>query len=325
MARRNNNKLTVAQRNLRYDNKALFPAGTFITDTWLDCAQGLSIVNRKLFSQEHCYSIKNISASFTPSPLYDRVVLQCITAGNTWSVHNAWTKAKALHTEMQDNVLDDMPSIEGKWAEFKVYLDSNQKAAGPYANPTPLDADGVNFLAGEWNHSTFVMPQHDVDPATGLPLVATELTGHLCGPDTADGRGLIKAYAESRATVQPNAPAVPATVEDSFYNLLTDSGSQEPELAAVIIDENDQPPYHETDYPGGGTNGPTGQLMVTEVMNEHMPNLNTGPFLAECGLIHVRAIAYLAGDPVAVPIRVVLNVELEEGHYKGVAATPMGQ
>lgn len=324
MARRNNNKLTVAQRKLRYDNKA-FPVGTFSTEVWLDLARGMSIVNRKLFSQEHCYNIKNISASFTPSPLYDRVVVQCVTAGNTWSVHNAWTKAKALHSEMQELVLDDMPSIEGKWSEFKVYLDSVQRSAGLFANPTPLDADVSYFLPGEWEYSTFVMPQHDVDPATGLPLPALEFTGHLVGPDTADGRGLVKAYAESRATVQPNAPAVPATVEDSFYNLLTDSGSQEPELAAVIIDENDEPPYHETDYPGGGTNGPSGQVMITEIMNEHMPNLNTGPFLAECGLVHVRLNAYLGDAPVALPIRVILTVELEEGSYKGIDALPMGQ
>ena len=40
----------------------------------------------------------------------------------------------------------------------------------------------------------------------------------------------------------------------SFFNLLTDSGSQEPELADVIEDENDEPPYDQDEYPGGGVN-----------------------------------------------------------------------
>ncbi|AXH77087.1 MAG: hypothetical protein [Cressdnaviricota sp.] len=325
MARRNNNKLTKVQNVVRFKNDAFVG---YHDNMYIDSGLALSTVNRKLFSQERQYFIKNITANFTPNPLYDRIVFQCSTAGDTWSVQNAWTKAKALHTQMQDLVLDDMPSIEGKWSEFKVFLDQSHTVATLFATKViPIDPDGNYFLAGEWDYSTFVMPQHDVDPATGLPLAASELTSHLVGDDTVASRGLVKAYAESRATVQPNAPAVPTTVEDSFYNLLSDSGSQEPELAAVIIEENDQPPYHPTDYPGGATNGPSGQMMVSCVLNEHMPNLNTGPFTAECGLIHINIQAYLGDVPAIMPEGTPLRftIEYEEGNYKGLHALPMGQ
>ncbi|AXH78295.1 MAG: hypothetical protein [Circular genetic element sp.] len=328
MARRNNNKLTKVQRKLRYQNALV--DGSVSDDVYIDVARGLSTVNRKLFSSEHQYEIANIQATFTPSSYYDRIVVQCVTAGDTWTVHNAWVKAKALHSEMQDLVLDDMPSIKGKWAEFKTYLDSAQTIS-PY-NLTPIDVDSNPYLLGEWNYSQFVMPQHDVDTTTGEPLPAFVNLSHLVGPDalltpTLGTKGLVLAYAESRSTVQGNAPAVPAGVEDSFYNLLTDSGSQEPELAAVIIDENDQPPYDQDEYVGGVLNAPSGQLVVNTVINEHSPNLNTGPFSAQCGLIRLRVLAYLNDAPVSgafIP-NLKLLISLKKGDYKGVNAIPMGQ
>nr|APC94135.1 hypothetical protein [uncultured marine virus] len=322
MPGRNNNKLTKVQSKLRYQTE--LAGGAIGSDVYIDVAQGLTTVNRKLFSSEHQYTIKNITAVYPPSALYDRVIVQCITAGDTWSVHNAWTKAKALHAEMQNLVLDDMPSIEGKWAEFKVLLD-DAHVLSPY-KLTPIDVDAAAYQLGEWSYSTFVMPQHDVDPATGEPLAAEQFTGHLVGPDSVPGasKGLVLAYAESRATVQGNAPAVLPGVQDSFYNLLSDSGSQEPELAAVIIDENDQPPYSRLEYVGAALNAPSGQLVSNKQMNVYESNLNTGMFAAQCGLIRVRIHAYLGGDPVAVP-NIRLLIDVKKGQYKGVDAIPMGQ
>ena len=64
------------------------------------------------------------------------------------------------------------------------------------------------------------------------------------------------AYADSRAAVNPDQPNVPAGMATSFFNLLTDSGSQEPELATVIEQEGDNPPYDLLNYPGGSANTP---------------------------------------------------------------------
>jgi hypothetical protein len=106
------------------------------------------------------------------------------------------------------------------------------------------------------------MPQHDVDPATGEPLPALSRTAVLIGdnsasyPASGSRVSLAQSYMESRATVQPVDPNVPAAMSTSFFNLLTDSGSQEPELADIIEDENDQPPYATDDYPGTTNNAP---------------------------------------------------------------------
>jgi len=309
---------TKVQNTLRYIT------GIGHSDVYLDLASALSKTNRKLFSQEYCYNVKNIRFRMPDLAGFDSIQIQAITAGETWAVHNAWTKGKALHTQMQNLVLEDNPSIKGKWAEFKVYLDPLHPAAGSRMLQ-PVDANGTLVMNGEWNYSTFVMPQHEVDPATGLPLPADEVTSHLIGDDTPGfSMGLVKAYAQSRATVQPSAPAVPASMANSFFNLLTDSGSQEPELATVIEGENDQPPYHESSYPGGASNANAGWTQSLQVVNDNSPNGNLGSFAAPCGLVHLRIQAFLNGESVSPPI-IAFEVVMSKGSYKGLSAEKMGQ
>ena len=160
-------------------------------------------------------------------------------------------------------MLEDNPSVEGKWNDFKVFMDAahfsgGSTDAGPDLNLLPRDSGGNAISTGEWNMSTFVRPQHEVDPNTGLPEAADEFVGHMMGADvgslapgsTLNSAGIIQGYEDTRALVIP-APDVPAEMSDSWMTILTDDGSQEPELAEVIEGENDNPPYDRTDYVGG--------------------------------------------------------------------------
>jgi hypothetical protein len=322
--------ITKAQRTLAFS----IPSGTGQLH-YIDSGQSLSMVNRKLFSQKKVYGIEKIEFYFTPSTdvapavPYESVHLAVYSAGDTWSVHNAWTKGHALHTEMQDLVLADNPSIKGTWAEYKVFLDGAHRnavlGAAPVGNLTPL-----GYLPGEWNYSTFVMPQHEIDLATGDPKPADETTVHLLGPNIGvpgsfASAGLVEAYSLSRATVHPEDPAVPAGMADSFFNLLTDSGSQEPELALVIEGENDQPPYDQLSYPGGAVNQPIPVLNSVDVANSASPNGIVDGFIAQCGLIQVATAAYTAAGELVPSPNVVIMVTYAPGMYKGVAAIDMGQ
>jgi len=329
--------ITKAQRDLAF---VYTQADHLQGKAYIDTGQSLSIVNRKLFSQKKVYGIESIQYSFVPTytgvePDIDLLVCSVKTAGDTWSVHNAWVKGHALHTEMQALVLADNPSIKGKWAEFKVFLVSAHRnvviGAAPPGNLVPVDGDGAFVLQGEWDYSTFVMPQHDVDPVTGEPLVADETTAHLLGPNllnAGDGTfmsaGLVEAYALSRATVQPEDPAVPPGMSTSFFNLLTDSGSQEPELAFVIEGENDEPPYDQLSYPGGGANAPVPWITKFDVANVNQPNGMIDGFLAQCGIIEIEFGGYKNGNSVAIP-NIVVKLSVAPGMYKGVAAIDMGQ
>lgn len=296
---------------------------------YLDIAQQLSRTNRKLFSQQYVYGIEDVAFTFTPSPAYDAVRVTLSTAGDTYSVHNAWVKGKALWDQMNELVLDDNPSVAGTWSDYKVFLDNTHRIlVGAGDNLDAVTSEGIATLPGEWDYSVYVLPQHEVD-AAGNPKIADETFAHLLGANSGVygayvSIGLVKAYAMSRATVQPESPNIPVGFETSFFNLLTDSGSQEPELAGVIEDANDEPPYSATDYPGADINSIDPWVTSFAAATSMVPNGRLTGFLAQCGLVKVEVRAYLNGAIVEAP-DVTMTFAIAPGMYRGVAAIPMGQ
>lgn len=294
--------------------------------SYIDTARELSKVNRRLYSQARMYAYQGLTFIWKQSAAgLATIELTVRTAGNTWMVHNAHVKGEALWHQMQELVLEDNPSVAGKWHDFKLRICSEQVTARELV---AKDGQGVDYLPGEWNLSTYVMPQHEVDPATGLPLAAEEFTVNLIGDDTPGTRSLLKAYQESRSTVQAPSPNVPAGMSGSFFNLLTDSGSQEPELADVIEDENDFPPYDMDDYPGGDTNAENPVSVAYAAISAQEVDGRVGPFIAPCGILEIDIQGYdVAGSPIATEQMPIIDILLHvaPGMYKGVAAVPMGQ
>jgi hypothetical protein len=295
--------------------------------SFIDTAKELSKVNRRGYSQARMYAYQGLTfiwRTVAPGALAT-LELSVRTAGNTWVVQNSHVKGEALWHQMQALVLDDNPSIRGKWHDFKVRLSTQQIAARVL---NVKDGAGVDYKVGEWEFSHYVMPQHEVDPATGLPLVADEFTTCLIGPDSATIRSLSVAYEQSRATVQSPMPNVPAGMSTSFFNLLTDSGSQEPELADQIEDENDEPPYDLDEYPGGATNANVPCTVGYAAISAQEVDGRIGGFVAPCGLLEieikgfdVNGVAIATADMPAIDI--LLHVA--PGMYKGTASVPMGQ
>lgn len=310
------------------------PAEAGISHLWyVDTARALSRVNRRGYSQSRMYAYQGLTFiwksenSASPPALTDLAVIEVkvATAGNTWVVHNAHVKGHALWNQMNDLVLEDNPSIQGKWADFKIQLSDSVSGIRTL---DVLDGAGNVYKEGEWDSSKFVMPQHVVDPVTGQPMPAEEFTAVMIGADTASKRSLVQAYQESRSTVQEFDPNVPAGLSTSFFNLLTDSGSQEPELADVIEAANDRPPYDVDEYPGSTTNADVACVVGYGAISPQEVDGHIGGFVAPCGLVEfqIRGFKY-NGDEVAsadMPaIEILLHVA--PGMYKGVASVPMGQ
>lgn len=289
------------------------------TNQYIDVFRDLSRVNRRHYHQNRMLAIEGITFVYPDaanSGTYPIFTLKAHSAGNSWVVQNAHVKGEALWHQMNELVLEDNPSIQGKWSGYKVRMDDHQ--ATDNANVLdPLDGDNAAYLAGEWEYSTYVMPQHVVDPVTGQPLPAEERTAHLVGADFGTRIGLVQAYSDSRATVQPIDPSVPAGMSTSFFNLLTDSGSQEPELADVIEDANDEPPYDQDAYPGGSTNADCTVLHCQASVSSFSPDGRLPGMLLPCGLLHLN------GTIIDDDVMVIVHVA--PGMYKGVAAIPMGQ
>jgi hypothetical protein len=307
-------------------------AGQGDSRSYIDTAKELSKINRRMYSQSRMYGYQGLTFIWKSQVAVGVQQLSSIevtvaTAGNTWIVHNAHVKGHALWNQMQDLVLDDNPSVKGKWHDFKIVLvDSHDQTRQLDA----LDGAFNPYADGEWNYSTYVMPQHEVDPVTGEPLPAVDFEATLIGPDlgVAGKRSLVKAYQDSRATVFADAPNVPAAFTDSFFNLLTDSGSQEPELATVIETENDNPPYPIDDYPGAETQAPEPVVVQYGAISASEVDGRVGGFVAPCGLLEITIKGYDqngAEFPRESMPFVDLLLHVAPGTYKGVAAIPMGQ
>jgi len=337
--RRKSTKMQPAITDLQFTFEADTALGS---SRYVDTARELSKINRRLYSQSRMYGFQGLTFIWraTGTAVTDLATLEVkiSTAGNSWVVQNAHTKGKALWNEMQDLVLDDNPSVKGRWHDYKVKLDYLM-TTGRLMNVT--DVDGTAIKPGEWDYATYVMPEHDVDPVTGLPLDADEYAPTLIGIDTSvartppatgftGNRCLVTAYEQSRATVQPTDPNVPAGLSTSFFNLLTDSGSQEPELADVIEDENNTPPYDDDEYVGSDTNGVNGCIVGYGAISAAEVDGRIGAFVAPCGLMEIHVTGY-DGNGVEITdldtkmpdIDIILHVA--PGMYKGVASVPMGQ
>ena len=171
-------KMQPAQTDLSF----LIPAGggsTTDSRSYIDTAKGLSKVNRRGYSQSRMYAYQGLTFIWSAAGAMSTIEVTVRTAGNTWSVHNAHVKGHALWNQMQDLVLEDNPSVKGKWHDFKILL-SDQHVQTRQLEV--LDGAGVAYKGGEWNYSTYLMPQHDVDPVSGLPLAALEKDATLVGP-----------------------------------------------------------------------------------------------------------------------------------------------
>jgi hypothetical protein len=300
------------------------PAGQ--TSSFIDTQLALSMVNRRLYDQGRLVAYQGLTFIWRQNvaAAIASIEIKVRAAPNTWVVQNAFVKGKALWHEMQDLVLEDNPSVKGKWHDFKIRLDGGHSDA---LSLTVQDGDGndVTFANGEWNQSTYVMPQHEVDPATGLPLPAEELTAVLVGPDTATKRSLVKAYEESRSTVQSPMPNMPAGLAGSFFSLLTDTGSQEPELADVIEGENENPPYDRDNYPGGASNSASPFTVGYAAISPSEVDGRVGPFVAPCGLLQIDVAAFDATGAAADAPALDIILHVAPGMYKGTASVPMGQ
>ncbi len=290
-------------------------AGTASNVKYIDLAQCLSFVNRRLYAQGYDYHVSRVSYINGSGG-----ALNLMTLPDTWVTANAWVKAKALWKSMQNRVLKDNPSVKGKWADFKVYFDEahfngGTASSGPNDNILPVDGDNNAINVGEWNMSTLVLPEHDVDPATGVVLAADEFEVHMLGDDVGgplpanlNSGAIIKMYQDTRAR-QQQEPLVPADMPNSWGTQLTDSGSQDPELAAIIDAENDLPPYDNDDYVGADNNfngGVAQSLMVTTTTLAIDKDIG---FKVPLGLIKVVHVSQGDGN---------LMLHLTPGSHKGV-------
>nr|AGA18311.1 hypothetical protein [uncultured marine virus] len=309
-------KIQRAELTLLYDLSGL-DAGD---EGYIDLAESLSMLNRKLFEQGRLYHISSIETVLsTPNAQGvnqgDFCNIGVARAPNTWVTANAWYKALKTWQAMRAEVLDKNPSLQSKWDDFKVYLNNDHFDAGQTNNLTPAFSK-----EGEWNMATMTLPDWSVGDT------AKEFEVGLCDDDVGSvpaGNltygGIIYNYQESRARVSGGQPDVPANASLSWGIRLLDMGGQESELTDQIIGENDYPPYDLDEYPGTSANEPLTLMGMVTANAYNLEQSRPGGYVP-CGVLKVN----LSDDsqPLMGP---GLVIRMTPGTYKGVHAPTMRQ
>ncbi len=286
---------------------------------YLDIAADLSRVNRRAYRQGMQYAIGKIEFVFLGKPAQaDAVMLQALTAGNTWVVHNAWKKGQAHWLAQQRNARKLIgQSGKPSYEDFKVFLNDSHRGLGTLPC---IDSDGAVVSPGEWDYSKFVWENDDNS--------IEEAYAHIIGGDVGSTSdvGLILAYQESRATVQATDPELPSEYSNNLYaHMATDENLVSDEVAQNMEDENDEPPYDQDDYPGNDTNADAPWVQASQMVAAGQPNGTLGGFIAECGLLQLYMSGFTSAGAATTSPGGFVWIHLVPGKYKGVAAVPMGQ
>lgn len=283
--------------------------------SFIDIPQCYSLVNRLFCRQGVQVAIAGISVIGSSDSKISIARLP-----ESWPCINGWEKGYHIWRESQDQVLDLEPGIAGRYADFKVFMNSAHQVAGVAGNLLP-QSFAVSFGGSEvydWDASTIQIPN---DPATGQ---TAEYNFHVVGASTPVSKGLISGYASSRARPQQIDPnVVDHSGNEGWMREAFDVGEDLDDIREDIEDDNDSPPYVVgapgsalSFYPGGTQQGGLQLETVMFTRDGLGTQTHSGGFTAPCGLLRVVA----ASDP---GTDVVLKITLMPGDYKGVMARGM--
>ncbi len=240
---------------------------------YVDTAQCLSLINRKLVRQGHVFQINGLRF-WSDDAASDSRSITVSALPRTWMMFNAYKKARSLWNQMNLEAIDSLGTGNlPKYYDFKVLFDkehfenhilqegsNSSDDVALHDNLLPVDGDGNAMTAGEWVYSKW-------ETSAGSPV---EFHGHMCGTHVtndgseegssgrdlpADGgsAGLILAYQQSRGATftDQDLAGMDQNVDiDSPWAQLFSADAQRQAVLTDLDVDNDGPPYP-ADYAGG--------------------------------------------------------------------------
>lgn len=297
-------KATPAVRHLRYE---VTNSSTENTETshFIDLARDLSAINRRLYRQGRDYHIRKVTVTSINTP-NNAGRISVSTVPNSWMAREAWKRGFENWNKQRKEAIGTNPITPGKYADFKVHLSNDGKGA---TKLVPKDNGGNSVALGEWQYAVL----HTPDGTTSADDFTLHMLGaHVGSAGSWQSIGLIQSYGETRTTVQSSDPNVPSTAKDDPLVNLFDHGTNDDEVLNEVNQDNDQPPYSVTDYPGDNTNMAKPLVMQTGALSDGRVVL--GGFNAIAGLLEIECKSGLVDDVFEV------LVEIAPGNYRGVAA-----
>ncbi len=288
-------------------------------DNYVDIAQCLSIVNRRMYRQGMNYAVGSIEFYSVQG---GRVEVNIVP--RTWVADNATTKAFEAWKDQRAEVLKESPSLKAKWSDFKIFLDPQHVTNGVGLNLTPTDSNGGPYALGEWNESNFVVP---VDGGAAGAGSAQEVTMHVVGDHMPAGSfntattsaSLIKSYADSRAIILSPDPVQPSGYNTNMYIRESSHDEMAIDIIQNVTNLNDEPPYDRALYPGGATNAPEPEYVDQAIISNYgdasvFSKGVIGSFIAPLGLLKITGQNFDADNTISMVINMV------PGNYKGILA-----
>ena len=293
------------------------------SEVYIDLMRDLSAVNRRGYHQGQVLNITGFTFKQDSSINSKGFQATVKAAPLSWVAAQAYIKARTAWMDQQRRVREEsgQDSIRPAYEDFKVFLDQGHRAAGTL--DTLTGDSSVAVVQGEWDYSKLVYADQTVSPE-----VIKEPYLHLVGPDVSTTDvGLINAYEDSRATVSPTVPNVPAAASTNIYALMTigqDDGAAK-EVIDNMEDDNDNPPYSLSNYAGGAVNYPNNVDKAYIQTNPSSPVVRCSGFPVMCGLLRIYSQGITLGDGSATPLPGTLLVHVAPGPKKGVLSMNVGE
>jgi len=306
------------QRFLYYD---LEHSGGSEDAHYIDLAQDLSAVNRRLYRQGRNYSISNISVHDTQGDA--RVLVS--TAPNTWATHAAWELCFNGWKSQRAEMLEDAEHLRSpRWADFKVYLNKEHVIDTDW--PKPTEDENFDITRGEWDYADMQFfrggskyDSHAVG-LMGTHSINTSITGETT-PEDSSYNGYISAIETlQEVRSQPEMFDNDGGVLAMNVFSLNSAGAMLDQIVE-INKEGDEPPYSMEIV--GSNNNPTNDtgawpVRETHITSAYSPMAMMGPIPnIPCGLLQIETTSDESNT-------IGLLIELTPGSYKGVHAPPMG-
>ncbi len=365
MARRNyrksSKKIQPAVETLTFylgstDKATESPGSTVGQSTYYcDLSQVASLANRRFYRQGLNWAVGDFRVNSTN--VVDGTTQPVSTSPNggvtiqklpqTWIMSNSWEKAFRTWQKMNNNALEETPSVKPKFLDFKIFMDSqhHSKEYGVAANILPTVAN-TNFASsvtgftdatiGEWTYSKVVVPETSTSSGAVTEYELVAVGGNNPGPGASglDAKSLIDGYAASRGLpeiLDPNTPDDAATYTQNWMTAIFNEGTlQDSTVIGEMIDENNEAPYQfendqagnlDTMYPGG-PNQLNGLQMhsienITGSTVGGVTYLRGGSF--PCGLIRID----IFNNDQTYQMLNMLQIDLVPGTHRGYLAESM--
>lgn len=296
---------------------------------YIDLAQCLSLLNRKMYRQGMQYVVNDIEIWSAGNAQASISALP-----NVWPLTNGYNKAYKVWQKSQWQVLEGEEDIAGKYRDFKIfynhahYLKGTDGSGSENLLPDGFELTDMAALpAGsdyDWDYSEIVLPNE------GGAGVAESFYLTALGDDVNVGatgtKSCVLGYAESRSRPHLADPNTMVGVV-SWMTEAFDVGDNLPEIRQDLTYHNDVPPYPiyrdsgEEAYPYGA-NWPAAtqreQGVVQDVLScrsgTSLAFDNTGPLMFNCGLIRIDSLA---------DVDFGIRIKIAAGKYNGVMARPM--